>query len=308
MSESWDIFVLGGINVDYLVRGPRLPEAGQAVEGDLFLQAPGGKGANQAIAAARLGARVALAGRVGEDELARLVLDNLAEEGIDTRYVVRDPQTPTGVVLLHVDARGEKQSMERPGTNRKLETSDLPQEAIQNSQLILLQLGVSIPVVTAAARLAHAAGVRVLLDPSPPDLLTEELLRLASVIKPNDFEAQAITGVQVTGRETARRAARLLMERGAGAVAIQAGDQGNLLVWPDGESFHPRVAVNTVDTTGSGDAFAAALAVALLEGQSWEQAGAFAGAAAAMASTALGAQTALPRRADLNEFLKRIYE
>jgi ribokinase len=301
---KWDMLVLGGANMDYATRGPELPVAGRSVQGDLFIETPGGKGANQAIAAARLGAKVALVGCIGRDKRGEAILQALNAEGVNTDFVVRHPHEATGVVLIHIDAQGEKQTMAVKGANSHLRTEDLPEQALQASRAVLAQMEIPINTVIAAARLAKAGGARFILDPAPPLLLPDELLGLADLIKPNSFEAEFLTGVKVSDRSSAREAAMLLRERGAKAVAVQAGSEGNLLVWEGGESWNAHLPVNSVDTTGAGDAMAAAMALALIEGWGYEKAGRFANTAAALATTKMGAQAALPSRAEVLQFLK----
>jgi ribokinase len=306
--DGWDVVVVGGVNTDYLARGPTLPTPGTGVEGDVFYVGPGGKGATQAVAAARLGARVALVARVGADDRGEALLAHVKAEGVDTRYMVRDPQMPTGVALLQVDARGTKQSLSIPGANRRLTAADVhaAAAALSATTVVLSQLEVPVEAVTAGIRLGRAAGARILLDPAPPRSLPDELLCLVDVLKPNTYEAEALTGVRVEGRSSARQAAEHLLAHGVGAVAVQAGDDGNLLVWREGERWLPKVSVASVDSTGAGDAFAAALAVAWAEGRTLEEAGPFASAAAALATTALGAQAALPRRDVVCQLLTRL--
>jgi ribokinase len=296
--DGWDVVVVGGVNTDYLARGPTLPTPGTGVEGDVFDVGPGGKGATQAVAAARLGARVALVARVGADDQGEALLSHMKREGVDTRYVVCDPQAPTGVALLQVDERGTKQSLSVPGANRHLTAADVQAAAaaLSATKVVLSQLEVPLEAVVAGIRLGRAAGARILLDPAPPRPLPDELLRVVDVLKPNAFEAEALTGVRVEDRSSARQAAEHLLAHGVRAVAVQAGEDGNLLVWREGERWLPKVPVASVDSTGAGDAFAAALAVAWAEGRTLEEAGPFASAAAALATTALGAQAALPRR------------
>jgi ribokinase len=304
----WDVVVVGGANTDYLARGPKLPTPGTGVEGEAFYVGPGGKGATQAVAAARLGARVALVARLGGDERGEGLLAHLAAEGVDTRYVARDPLAPTGVTLLQVDERGAKQSLSVPGANRHLTVADVQAAtaALTATRVVLGSLEVPLEAVMAAICLGRAAGARILLDPAPPLALPDELLRLVDAIKPNAHEAEALTDIRARDRPSARLAAERLLARGVGAVAVQAGEEGNLLVWRGGEHWLPQASVASVDTTGAGDAFAAALAVAWAEGRMLEEAGPFASAAAALATTALGAQTALPRREAVLDLLVRL--
>jgi ribokinase len=306
--RRWDVVVVGGANWDYLVRGATLPTRGCTVEGDEFQEAPGGKGANQAVAAARLGARVAFVARVGKGERGDKMIERLDRENVDTHHVVRDEKS-TGIALIHVSADGEKQIMTAPGANRRLSGRDIESSRfdLESTRVALFQLEIPMPTVLAAARVAHAAGARVVLDPAPASPLPDELLPLLHLVRPNSDEAKTLTGVSVHDRATARSAADRLLARGVSAVAVQAGGEGNLLVWREGEAirevFLPRIAVTAVDATGAGDAFAAAIAVMIAEGRPLPDAAAFANAAAALATTRVGAQAALPTRAEVDALL-----
>jgi ribokinase len=303
----WDIVVVGGANTDYLVRGPKLPTPGATVEGDVFQEAPGGKGANQAVAAARLGARVTLVARVGVDDRGSTLVAQLLAEGVDTRYLVCDAEETTGVALVMVGDGGKKQILTAPGANRRLAVADVKAAAaaIAATRVVLIQCEIPLEAVMAAARLGREAGAHVVLDPAPPAALPDELLRLVDIIKLNAGEANVLTSVRVQDRASARTAAQRLLARGVGAVAVQAGEEGNLLVWRDGECWLPQLSVETVDATGAGDAFAAALAVGVAEGHSLQEAGPAANAAAALATTALGAQAGLPQRGAVLALLTR---
>jgi ribokinase len=294
---EWDVVVVGGANTDYLVRGPELPAPGQTVEGDEFQVGPGGKGANQAVAVARLGARVAFVARMGDDAWGEELLAQLAGEGVDVRHVLRGPGAPTGVALIMVDRNGRKQILTAPGANRHLTVADVEAAtAIREARVVLSQLEVPLETVAAALRLAREAGAKVVLDPAPAIPLPDEVLRLVDLVRANSSEAEVLTGVKVRDRASARQAAEQLLKREAGAAVVQAGDEGNLLVWPGGECWTANVPVEAVDATGAGDAHAAALAVMLAEGRPLEEAGPFANAAAALATTKVGAQAGLPRR------------
>jgi ribokinase len=302
---EWDVVVLGGANLDYLARGSRLPRPGDTVQGDEFQEAPGGKGANQAVAAARLGARVALIARVGDDARGTALLERLLAEGVDARHVLRDSQAPTGVAVIQVDRRGEKQILTAPGANRSLSVEDVERAApaLRAARVALFQLETPLESVTAAARVAREAGARVVLDPAPAVPLPDELLRMLDVIRPNAGEAQVLTGAAVSDRASAGAAARQLLARGVAAAIVQAGNDGDLLVWSDDELWLPRLPVESVDSTGAGDAFAGALSVMLAEGRPLPEAARFASAAAALATTKLGAQAALPRREAIQALL-----
>jgi ribokinase len=298
MDRRYDVVVVGKANVDYLVRGPRLPQPGQSVGGDLFQEAPGGKGANQAVAVARLGATSALVARIGNDVRGDSIVEALITEGVAVDHVVRDPVAFTGVALCQVGGDGEKQILSAAGANARLSADDVrgAADALRSARVVLLQLGVPLAAVEEAIRIGRSAGARIVLDPGPPAPLRDELLAQIDVIRPNCSEARALTDVDVVDRDSARAAAIALLRRGVGAVAVQAADLGDLLLWSDGELWLPRFDVERLDATGAGDAFASAFAVALAEGRSIAEAGPFASAAAALATTVLGAQASLPRR------------
>ncbi|HEY4884085.1 MAG TPA: ribokinase [Myxococcales bacterium] len=303
----YDVVVVGKANIDYLVRGPRLPGPGQSVNGDAFQEAVGGKGANQAVAAARLGARVALVARVGRDSRGDVVLARLHDEGVDTRFVTRDPEEPTGVALCQVGASGEKQILSATGANASLTAAWVREAApaLTSARVVLCQLGVPLEAVQEAVRIARSVRVLVMLDPGPPAPLPNGLLAQLDVIRPNASEAQILTGIRVRDRNGAREAARDLLRRGVKTAVVQAGDDGDMALSRDRELWLPRFEVKRVDATGAGDAFASALAVCLAQGKPLEEAGPFASAAAALATTHLGAQASLPMREAVLQLLAR---
>jgi ribokinase len=301
------VVVVGGVNTDYIVTGRELPTPGATVQGAEFQEAPGGKGANQAIAAARLGARVALVARVGTDWRGRAAIARLREEGVDTGAVLGESEAPTGVALVMVDASGEKQILTAPGANQLLVESDIlsHSELFARAEIVLVNLEVPLETAAAAVRLARAAGARVVLDPAPPDALPEDLLRDVHVIRPNAAEAEVLTGVAVRDRKTAAEAARNLLLHGVGAVCVGA-PHGNLVVTSDGELWLEHLDVVSVDRTGAGDAFAGGLAAGLASGMVLEPAARFAHAAAALKTTRFGAQAGLPRRAEVEKRTRKV--
>lgn len=305
-SVEWDIVVIGGANTDYVVRGPRLPVAGETVEGEQFLEGPGGKGANQAVAAARLGARVALISKLGRDSRGDALVDRLCAAGVDTQFVLRDDRTATGVALIMVDEAGEKSILTAPGAIKQLTIDDLAAAApaLRSTRALLCPLEAPVETLTAAVRLARDAGARTVLDPAPAHQLNDALLRLIDLIRPNAAEAQGLTGIQVPDRDAARSAGTQLLQRGVAAAIVPAGERGDLLVTRDGEHWLARIPVATVDATGAGDAFAAACAVRLAEGATYAEAAVFANAAAALATTQWGAQAGLPNRDAVLALLK----
>jgi ribokinase len=263
----WDVVVIGGANTDYLIRGDTLPAAGTTRNGDVFLEGPGGKGANQAVAAARLGARTAFIGCVGEDARGRALVRTLTEERVDVSSVTATSAAPTGAAVIQVDSQGQKQILAALGANHRITVDGIAAAAgmIETSRVLLMQLEVPVDVVTKAAALAHAHGVRVVLDPAPPCELPDALLAHVDLIRGNATEIEFLSGIPITDRDSARRAGAALFAREVQTVVAEVGDEGNVLMWPSGEVWLPRLPVKHVDATGAGDDFSAALAVAVAE-------------------------------------------
>lgn len=297
------IAVVGSVNMDLVVQTPRLPAPGETVLGGAFDTFPGGKGANQAVAAARQGAQVIFIGCVGQEAGsaafgARLAA-GLQVEGVDTRFLYRQEQAASGVALITVDAAGQNTIVVAPGANFML-TPALVQSAwehIPPPQVLLLQLEIPLETVLAAARLARRAGTQVVLNPAPAQPLPAELLALVDVLIPNEHEAALLAQMPVETLEQAENAARKLLAQGAGCVVITLGARGALLVSAPGPVVHvPAYRVQVVDTTAAGDAFAGALAVALAEGLPLRSAVQRGCAAGALSATQPGAQPSLPTR------------
>jgi ribokinase len=307
-SNTSQIVVLGAMNSDFLIKGKKFPRPGETLEGETFFAAAGGKGANQAVGAARLGATVALISCVGADARGKEMIAGLKTEGVDTRFVFTAAKEQTGAALCLVNTDGEKMILAAPGANRTLNIAHIEQAAaaISSAKVFLTQFEAPLETVLAAARIAYRASVKVVLDPAPalPDL-PKELFRLLHAVRPNSHEAEVLSGIKVTDRVSAAKSARVLQERGVHIVAIQASDEGNLLRWGDEEIWLPKIKVKAMDATGAGDAFAAALAVAIAEGRPPKWAGHFASAAAALKTTKLGAQPAMPHRKDVESLMQQ---
>jgi ribokinase len=273
--------------------------------GETFQEGPGGKGANQAIGAARLGAKVALLSRWGVDARADTLQRALIEAEVDVSCVSRDRQQPTGVSLVLVDHAGSRQVLTAPGANQRLGEEDVEaaRELIAFAKVLVAGLDVPLPAVAAALRLGKAAGAKTVLDPTPPFPLSEELLRLVDVIRVNAGDAEALTNVNACDVRSAAQCGRVLAARGVGAAIIEAGNVGDLLVTREEQHLLPKRPVDCVDTTGDDDAFIAGLAAALAEGRSIVDAASFGSAAAAFSRIRVGAQAALPRREDLLSLL-----
>ncbi len=303
------IVVLGAINSDFLIKGNRFPKPGETLQGETFLAAAGGKGANQAVAVARLGSSAALISSVGADPRGSELVSKLKLEGVDTQFVFTTANESTGAALVMIDASGEKLILAAPGANHTLSVAQVEKAraAISSARIFLTQFEAPLDTVMASMRLAHTAGVKVVLDPAPAlHDVPDEIFKLVDALRPNSHEAEMLSGVKVFDRASARKSARTLEERGIRIVAVQAGQEGNLLLWEDREIWLPKIDLPAVDATGAGDAFAAALAVALAEGQAPEAAGPFCNAAAALTTTKLGAQPALPFRRDVEALVGKV--
>lgn len=297
--------VVGSSNTDMIVQTPRLPSPGETVLGGRFSVVPGGKGANQAVAAARLGAEVAFIGRVGDDDLGQARLADLRDEGIDTSGVVIDPDAASGVALIFVDEAGENAIAVAPGANDRVTAGQVDQaaDAFRAADVVLTQLEVPLPAVERAVALAKELGKLVVLDPAPAGPVPDALLASVDYLTPNETEAETLLGGGIAGLGGVAATAEALLRRGAGCVIITLGKEGALVAMATGQFHVPGRRVEVVDTTAAGDAFAAALAVGLGEGRPLREALDFAVAASALSVTRLGAQPSLPRRDEVDRFL-----
>jgi len=299
------ITVVGSLNMDLVARAPRIPEPGETIIGTGFRTAPGGKGANQAVAAARLGAQVSMVGRVGVDAFAGQLLDNIAAAGVDHTFVVQDSEAATGVALIVVDDAGQNSIVVASGANMRLVPADVDaaEAVISSADVLLLQLESPLETVTRAAELAHAHGVRVILNPAPARSLPAALLSIVDVLVPNEGETALLTGLPVGSDAEAEAAAAALRDIGVGTVILTLGQRGAILASEKGTQLLPAFDVSPVDTTAAGDAFVGGFAVALAEGRTLAEAVRWGNAAGALATTKLGAQPSLPTRRALEEML-----
>lgn len=300
------IVVFGSINMDLVVRTPRLPAPGETLTGYTFFTAPGGKGANQAVACARLGASTKMIGRVGDDLFGHQLRAGLRADGVQDDDVLTT-SGPSGVALIAVDDAAENSIVIVPGANGAVGTDDILrlERALDGAGVLLLQLETPVEVVVAAARAAHARGVMVILDPAPALPLPDELYALVDVLTPNESEATTLTGIPVQSEQGAVAAARILVARGARRVIIKLGGRGVLVADSAGERLLPAFAVTPVDTVAAGDAFNGGLAVALSEGRSFQDAVRWGLAAGALSVTKPGAQPSMPTRHELLTLLER---
>lgn len=300
------ILVLGSSNTDMIIQVDRIPRPGETILGGRFLTAAGGKGANQAVGAARAGGAVTFIARVGQDMFGQQALAGLVASGIRVEYVSRDKQAPSGVALIFVARDGENSIAVASGANGQLSPRDVAKAApaFQRAAVLVMQLETPLPTVRAAVRLAARHKLRVILNPAPARDLPDSLLRQVSILTPNETEAQLLTGVRVNDVRSAGRAATRLLARGVETVIVTLGARGALLATRDGHQLVPGFKVKAVDTTAAGDVFNGALAVALAEGRPLPDAVRFANAAAALSVTRLGAQPSAPTRWEIERLLR----
>jgi len=287
------IVVMGSVNTDLVIRGPRIPSPGETVTGGSFLRAQGGKGANQAVAAARAGADVTFLARVGDDELGEAAIASLVGESIDVGHITRDPDHATGVALIMVDQVGENAISVAPGANARLSVGDVEaaRAAIESADVLLMQLETPIPAVERAAAIAASSDTVVILNPAPARPLGDSLLSDVDVLTPNEGESSFLS----REAEPLAAAARL-RESGVGTVVVTLGPRGALVHSGEGEFFVAGFSVTAIDSTAAGDAFNGFLAVSLAEGLDLTQAVPRACAAGALATTVPGARPSLPFR------------
>lgn len=303
------IVVIGSLNMDLVGCAARIPVVGETITGHTFFGEPGGKGANQAYAAAKLGGRVAMLGRVGGDDFGRQMRANLEQAGCDVSGVLTLPDVSSGIALIFVADAGQNSIIIVPGANGRFSPEDIDgaHVSLAGAAWVLLQLENPLSTVLAAARAASLAGARVILDPAPAQSVPDELFALADIITPNETEAAILADLPPASlnRDQALAIARKLQARGAKTVIVKLGEQGCLLADPDNSQLLPAPSVKAVDTTAAGDEFNAGLAVGLSEGLDLPSACRFANAAAALSVTKLGAQASAPTRAELNDFIQK---
>lgn len=298
------ILVVGSSNTDMVIKSNNLPRAGETVLGGVFFMNPGGKGANQAVACARLGGNVTFVCKTGNDIFGHQSQQQFEEEEINTSYVFSDLNKPSGVALIFVDETGENSISVASGSNSSLQPSDisLAEEAVEKADLILIQLEIPMNTVEFTAKLAHEKGKFVILNPAPaPSIpLSPDLLKNIYLINPNEIEAEIISGIKILDMETAILAAKKINEMGVSNVIITLGSKGALLYDGIKSEFIPGHKVNALDSTGAGDCFSGALVIAISEGLVLPDAVRFANKVAAISVTRQGAQSSLPYRAEVD--------
>jgi len=295
------IVVIGSSNTDLVVQTPNFPKPGETIIGGNFNTFAGGKGANQAVAAARLGGSVTFIAKVGEDDFGALAIQGFAKDKINTKYVFKDKATPSGVAIIMIDENGENVIVVSPGANNKLDASDIfkAEKEIASSNLILIQLETHIETVSYVLELAKKLGKKVVLNPAPAQVLNEALYKNLFLITPNETEASLLTNVEVIDEGSASKAATVLLDKGVENVIITLGSKGAFFKNKYEEFVVESEKVEVIDTTGAGDTFNGAITVALSEGKSFKEAIVFGNKAAGISVTRLGAQASVPNRKDI---------
>jgi ribokinase len=299
--KAKQILVVGSSNTDMVIRTKKFPAPGETIIGGKFIMNAGGKGANQAVAAARLGGKVVFVGKMGSDIFGKQAVELLKKEGINMDYIAIDHENESGVALITVDKKGENSIVVAPGANGNFYENDfdkaLPE--LLKSEYVLMQLEIPIRTVEYIAAKSVLNGKKVILNPAPATIISNDLLKNVHIITPNETEAEIITGIKVYDEITATKAAKILNEKGAEIVIITMGAAGAFL-FSDGKSeIIPAPKAEAIDTTAAGDTFNGALAVALSEGRTIRESIIFANKAASISVTRIGAQSSVPFRKEL---------
>jgi len=296
------ILIVGSSNTDMVIKTQNFPAPGETILGGRFLMNAGGKGANQAVAAARLGGIVTFVGKIGDDIFGKQAVQQLEDEGINVDFVAVDPENPSGVALITIDVKGENSIVVAPGSNGTLSAADFDKAMamLNDSEFVLMQLEIPIPTVEHIARIAATKQKKVVLNPAPAAKLSDELLKNLYIITPNETEAELLTGIKVTDEPSALKSATFLHEKGIEIVIITMGSAGAFLFANGKSEIISAPKVEAVDTTAAGDTFNGALVVALSEGNTIQEAIAFANKAAAISVTRIGAQSSVPFRKEIS--------
>ncbi|GHT61684.1 ribokinase [Bacteroidia bacterium] len=295
------IMVIGSSNTDMVIKSSRLPAPGETIIGGVFMMNPGGKGANQAVAVARMGGNVTFVSKTGNDLFGKQSIEGYKKEGIKTDSIFSDPNHPSGVALISVDAHGENSIVVAPGANGTLSIQDIEKVRtdIETAELLLMQLEIPMETVVYAAKIAFQKGVKVILNPAPAHPLSSELFKYLYMITPNKTEAEILSGMKVTDWDSAKKAADAISKKGVDIVVVTLGSVGVLV--KEGSQYHEIAVekVEAVDTTAAGDTFNGTLCVGLSEGLTVVEAVKLACKASAIAVTRLGAQSSIPYRKEI---------
>jgi len=298
------VIVVGSLNMDLVVRAPKIPRPGETVLGSDFKQVPGGKGANQADAASKLGAETAMLGAVGKDSMGDQLIQALRKDGVNVEMVLKKENLPTGVAAIVVEDSGNNAITVAPGANSALTPDDLSgmEKVFEKAKVMLVQLETPIDTVKASLRVARKNNVTTILNPAPATELDDEIFSLVDILTPNETELELLSGMETDSIEKVEAAGKHLLKKGVSKLIVTLGSQGSIHIEKDFVRLHPAYSVKAVDTTAAGDSFNAALAVSLAKGEPMENAITFATKVGAMTVTKHGAQTSLPLMGEVLEF------
>lgn len=301
------IVVIGSINMDVVIHAERMPREGETIIGSNLRFFPGGKGANQAVAASRLGAETFMVGRVGKDSFGEVVRSQLLDNNINCDRVAVDENAATGTALIVINPKGNNSILVAPGASQNVSRNDVDAAAdlIRRADALLMQFEIPLETLAYAAELARASGVLTVLDAGPAKKCPADLLTKVDVVSPNETEAEALIGVQINDLSSARKAAEKFVERGVKTLVLKLGEKGCLVAREGNVTHYPAFRVSPVDTTAAGDAFTAALGVELARGEPFDRAARFANAAGALSTLKPGAQPSMPTREEVLDFLKQ---
>ncbi|MBI9071293.1 MAG: ribokinase [Melioribacteraceae bacterium] len=299
------IVVVGSSNTDMIIKVPHLPKPGETILGGEFTNAAGGKGANQAVAAARSGGKVIFVAKVGNDIFGESAIDGFINDNICIDHISKDSIEPSGVAQIVVDEKGENSIAVASGANARLSSEDVmnAKQKIELADILLTQLETPIETIAEAMTIAKANSVTIILNPAPAQKLSDELLSMVSIITPNESEAELLTGIKIDDESSCVKASQELINRGVETVIITLGSKGAFVNHNNKQYILPGYKVKSVDTTAAGDVFNGALAAALADKKSFEESVGFANAAAALSVTRLGAQPSVPTLNEINEFI-----
>ena len=302
---SDNIIVIGSSNVDFFMKMDRLPRLGETVTDCTFMQVFGGKGANQAVGAARAGGKVTFVNCVGDDQFADLMVKNFRNDGINTDYIFREKDIASGAALIMIDSQGNNYLSVAPGANYRLKKShiDMVKDVIRDAAIVLLQYEVLPETLEYIIEVCHALGKQVVLNLAPARPIRDDFLKKISILVVNEVEAEFLTGKNVSSPEEVEQAASVLLVKGIETVIITLGREGSYIATNDTKEKIPAFTVEALDTTAAGDVYCGSLCVALVEGRSLQEAVRFAGAAAAISVTRLGAQPSAPTRKGIELFI-----
>ncbi|MCP3943973.1 MAG: ribokinase [Desulfobacteraceae bacterium] len=300
------IIVVGSSNTDMIIKVPHLPKPGETILGSEFIKAAGGKGANQAVAAARAGGKVTFIAKVGDDIFGESAVNGFVENKINIDHVTKDAKAPSGVAQIFVADDGENCIAVASGANAKLSVDDITRatDKIESADILLTQLETPIETISKAVEIAANNNKIVILNPAPAQPLPDELLANLTLITPNETEARMLTGIKVIDENSAAKACEILRKKGVNSVIITMGSKGAFVDHLDQQMMVPSFKVDTVDTTAAGDVFNGALAVAMAKGKPIYDAVKFANGAAALSVTKLGAQPSVPSLKEIINFLE----